>query len=76
MRPDVIVLSEPVIDDDLGLLGRCEPLRIEHLSAQCAIEPLVASVLPWRSGIDTDRFDTNSAKPVLRCFGSKLGAVI
>lgn len=35
MRPGVVVLSEPVIDDDLRLLCRGEPLRIENLSAQC-----------------------------------------
>ena len=31
MRSCVIVLSEPEIDDDLGLLGRREPLCIENL---------------------------------------------
>ena len=46
MRPGVVVLSEPVIDDDLRLLGRREPFHIENLSAQRAIEPLVVSILP------------------------------
>ena len=31
MRAGVVVLSEPVIDDDLCLLGRREPLSIENL---------------------------------------------
>lgn len=34
MRAGVIVLLEPVIDDDLGPLGRRELLRIEDLSTQ------------------------------------------
>lgn len=46
MRPGSIVLSEPVIDNTLGLLGRREPFRTENLSPQSPIEPLVAPVLP------------------------------
>ncbi len=76
MRPCVIVLPEPVIDDDLRLLGRREPLRVENLSAQRAVKPLVVSVLPGRSGIDTDWLDTNSSKPCLHRFGSKLRPVV
>ena len=34
MRADVIVLSEPRVDDDLGLTCRREPLRVEHLAAR------------------------------------------
>ena len=41
----MIVLLEPVIDDDLGLLGRREPFGIEKISAQRAVEPLVVPVL-------------------------------
>ena len=55
MRARVVVLPEPVIDDDLGLLGCREPLRVENLTAQCAIEPLVVPVLPRRSRIDDAR---------------------
>ena len=33
MRTDVIVLSEPLVDDDLGLLHRREPLGVEYLVA-------------------------------------------
>ena len=40
MRAGVVVLCEPVIDDDLGLLGRREPLRSEKLSPQRSVEPL------------------------------------
>ena len=45
MRPGVIVLPEPLVDDDLGLLGRREPLRIENLSTQCPVEPRIVAVL-------------------------------
>ena len=46
MRAGAVVLFEPGIDDDLGLLCRCEPLRIEDLSAQGNVEALVVAVLP------------------------------
>ena len=46
MWADVIVLSEPLVDDDLSLLCRVEPFGIEHLAAQCAVESFVVSVLP------------------------------
>ena len=45
MRPGVIVLPEPVVDDDLGLLGRREPLRIENLSTQCPVESRIVAFL-------------------------------
>ena len=32
MRAGVVVLFERMVDDDLGLLGRREPLRIEDLT--------------------------------------------
>ena len=46
MRPAVIVLPQPVVDDDLGLLGRRGPLHIENLSTQCPVESRFVAVLP------------------------------
>ena len=46
MWAGVIVLSEPAIDDDLGLLFGREPLRIEDLTAQGSVKALVVPVLP------------------------------
>ena len=44
MRLGVIVLPEPVVDGDLGLLGRREPLRIENLSTQCPVISRIVAV--------------------------------
>lgn len=44
MRPCVILPPEPVIDDNLRLLGRPEQLGVEHFSAQRAVKPLNVSV--------------------------------
>ena len=46
MRSGVVVLSAPLVDDDLSLLCRREPFGIENLAAQRSIEALVVSVLP------------------------------
>ena len=40
MWSDVIVLPEPLVDDDLRLPGRCEPFGVEQLAAQRAVESL------------------------------------
>lgn len=76
MRAGVVVLSEPVIDDDLRLLGRREPLRVENLPAQRPVEPLIVSVLPGRSWIDADRLDADASQPALHRLCCELGAVI
>jgi len=46
MWSHVVVLSEPLVDDDLSLLCSGEPLGIENLAAQRSIEAFVVSVLP------------------------------
>lgn len=46
MGTDVVVLSEPLVDDDLGLLCCGEPFGIEHLVAKGPVEALVVSILP------------------------------
>jgi hypothetical protein len=46
MRPDIVVLAQPLIDDDLGLPGDSEPFGIQDLPTQGAIEALVAAVFP------------------------------
>ena len=42
----MVVLSEPLIDDDLCLLYRCEPFGVEHFVAQGSVEAFVISILP------------------------------
>lgn len=45
MRSNQVVLSEPDIDDDLGLFGGMEPFRVQDFAAQCAIEAFLVAVL-------------------------------
>ena len=68
MRADVIVLLEPRVDNDLGLSCCHEPLRVKHLATQRAVELLVAAIFPGRAWMDPDRFDADTAEPILeRC---------
>ena len=46
MRADLIVLPEPRVDDDLGLLGRREPLGIENLGIMEEVHHAFATAWP------------------------------
>ena len=46
MWTEVIVLFEPLVDDDLCLLSRREPFCIKHLAAKGSVEAFAVSVLP------------------------------
>ena len=46
MWTGVVVLPEPVIDDDLSLFRCGEPFGIEDFPAKGSVEPFVVSVLP------------------------------
>jgi hypothetical protein len=47
MRADAIIMAKPCVDDDLSLVGGCEPLDVEHFVAESAVGALVVSVLSW-----------------------------
>ncbi len=46
MRPDVIVLFKPLIDDNLSLFDGGEPFGIQDFFTQRSIEAFVVSILP------------------------------
>jgi hypothetical protein len=46
MRTGVVVLSEPLVDDDLSLLCCGEPFGIENPAAKSPVEAFVVSVFP------------------------------
>jgi hypothetical protein len=45
VRPDVIVLSEPGVDDDLSLFDGREPFGIEDFFSERAIKAFIISIL-------------------------------
>jgi hypothetical protein len=46
MRPDLVILFEPLIDHGLSLSGCAEPFGVDKLSAERAVEAFVISVRP------------------------------
>ena len=66
MWADVVILSEPLADGDLCLFGRAKPFRIEHLMAQRSVEPLIVSVLPWRTWRYLDGLNSYLDEPLLQ----------
>ena len=46
MGPDVVVLAEPLVDDDLGLPGGGEPFGIQDFPAKGSIESLIVAIFP------------------------------
>jgi hypothetical protein len=75
MRPDMVVLFEPLIDDGLCLSCSCKPFGVKNFTTQCAVEAFVIPVLPRRSWIDIDRLYADFVKPVLEGSGCKLRCV-
>lgn len=76
MWPDVVVLSEPLIDDGLRLSGCREPFGVEHFATKRSVEALIVSVLPWRARIDVNRLDADFGEPVFEGLGCKLRAIV
>ncbi len=76
MRPDLVVLSEPDIDCDLGLPSAVEPLGIENLPAQCSVETFVVAILPWATWIDLHWLDADLFQPALERRSNELRAII
>ena len=54
VRPVVVVLPPPRLDDDLGLAERAELLDVEQLVAGSAVQRLNEGRLPQGAGLDVD----------------------
>ena len=55
MRPDSVVLSAPVLDQNLSLFERAEDLNIEQTISELAVEAFTVSILPRAAGFDEQR---------------------
>ena len=47
VRPDMVVLAQPLIDDGLRPPGGGEPFGVQDLPTQGAVEAFVVTVFPW-----------------------------
>ncbi len=61
MRPHLVVVLAPRLDDDLGLGAGAEPFEAQALVAELAVETLRRAVLPGLAGIDQSGLDTKGA---------------
>ena len=65
MRSDLVVLSEPDIDNDLGLFVGVELFCVEDFFSQGAVKALVIPIFPRAAWIDLHWFDADPFQPVL-----------
>ena len=64
VRPDGVVFSAPLLDQDLGLAERKEYLGAEELVAESGVEGLAIAVLPRRSQLYEGRPGVGGSVPV------------
>ena len=76
MWPDGIVMASPTFDQHLGLIQRCEDLRIQQLVAQLRIEALIVAVFPRTSRFDKEGLHAEAAEPSPHLFGGKFAAIV
>jgi hypothetical protein len=68
MRPDLVILFEPLIDHGLSLAGCAKPFGVESFSAEGAVEALIIPIFPGRYRIDADRSDGRFGQPFFEGF--------
>ena len=76
MRPDLVVMSSPNLDQNLSLLAAAEPLEAEAFVSELVVETLVTSVLPRLARIDGGSLDVSLAEPLENGLGDEFRPVI
>ena len=76
MRPDSVVLSAPVLDENLCLFESVEDLNIEQTIPELAVEAFTVSVLPGAAGFDEQRGGSKAAQPLTYRLGCELRSVV
>ena len=73
---ELIVLGAPVFDEQTGLGERTEPMLVETVVAESAIEGLDESVLGGLAGLDVMEDDAGGLSPAMQSAADELRAVI
>ena len=63
MGSDLVVLTPELLDQNLRIDSVFEPLHIQTLVAELAVERLVRAVLPGFAGIDEGSVDVLACEP-------------
>jgi hypothetical protein len=65
MRPDLVVVPPPCLDEDLGLGSAAEPLDAQALVAELVVKALVGAILPRLAWIDGRGVDVDSCSHLM-----------
>ena len=76
VRPNSVVVTAPVLDDDLGLLEGIEDLAVEQLVSEPRVEAFTVAVLPRGARCDIGGPGADGGDPVAHRVGDELGAVV
>ena len=76
MRPVVVVIKPPAIDDPPGVFQTEEQLAIQQFVPETAVEALDVAVFPRAALGDKQRLHVGSVQPSSHRAGDKLGTVI
>ena len=76
MRPHLVVVPAPGLDDGPGLGSRAEPFEAQALVAELAVEALRRTVLPRLARIDQRGLDALLDDPLQERAGDELRPVI
>ena len=58
MRPDMIVMMPPLLQNDLRLFESIKRLTVQAFIPQAPVEALIITVLPWAARLNVERFNT------------------
>ena len=76
VRPHVVVLPAPALDQHLGFLQGVEDLAVQHLVSQLSIEGLVVAVLPRAPRLDEQRLSAHPSDPLTHGSCRELASVV
>ena len=76
MRPILVVMASPRLDDCSDLDPVPEPFHAEALVAELPVQALGSTILPWLSGIDQRGLDARLLQPLQDGMADELGAIV
>jgi hypothetical protein len=76
MRPQVVVLMTPVIDEQTGFLEGAEPVLVKAVIAEGAVEGLDEGVLDGLAGLDVVEVNLAPLSPEVKRLARELRAVV
>ena len=76
MRPPVVVVHPPLVENDPSLRQAQEQLPVEQLVAKPDVEALHLAVFPRARLLDVERADARPRQPFLKLLGKEIRAVV